>query len=71
MRQRIESLIDDKMRYAAERCVQEMCKGEPYSLFNYGDVQQLEAEISPEGLHAEFHEMLRAQPSSRFSSSVT
>lgn len=61
LRQRIESLIDDKMRYAAERCVQEMCKGEPYSLFNYGDVQQLEA-IDPEGLHAEFHEMLRTAP---------
>lgn len=61
LRQRIESLIDDKMRYAAERCIQEMCKGEPYSLFNYGSADQLAA-IDSEGLYNAFRDMLRVAP---------
>lgn len=61
LRQRIESLIDDKMRYAAERCIQEMCQGEPYSLFNYGRVDQLDT-IDREGLYSAFRDMLRVAP---------
>lgn len=61
LRQRIESLIDDKMRYAAERCIQEMCKDEPYGLFNYGDIQHLEP-INGKVLYETFLEMLRTAP---------
>lgn len=61
LRQRIDSLIDDKMRYAAERCIQEMCKDEPYGLFNYGDREQLDA-IDGKTLYTTFRDMLREAP---------
>lgn len=61
LRQRIESLIDDKMRYAAERCIQEMCRDEPYGLFNYGDTRQLES-IDGKTLYQAFRELLRHAP---------
>ncbi|MCG3056792.1 hypothetical protein KZ287_32005, partial [Escherichia coli] len=32
LRQRIQAVFDDKMRYANLRLVEEMCKEEPYSL---------------------------------------
>lgn len=51
MRKRIESLIDDKIRYAAERCIQEMCANESFRLFQYGQVNELE-QIDAESLYA-------------------
>jgi predicted Zn-dependent peptidase len=36
LKQRIQSIYDDKMRYSNVRLVEEMCKGEPYSLDSNG-----------------------------------
>lgn len=36
LRQRIESVFDDKMRYASQRLIDEMCKDEVYHLHTYG-----------------------------------
>lgn len=33
---RLDAVINDKIRYAAERCVEEMCKNEPYRLLPLG-----------------------------------
>ncbi|WP_416235440.1 EF-P 5-aminopentanol modification-associated protein YfmF [Paenibacillus campi] len=41
VRKRLESIIDDKIRYAAERCIQEMCKDEPYRLSPLGRLDAL------------------------------
>jgi len=41
LRLTIESLIDDKGRYAAVRCVEEMCRDEPYRLGENGRVEDL------------------------------
>ncbi len=38
---RIEAVINDKIRYAAERCVEEMCKDEPYRLPAIGRKEDL------------------------------
>ncbi|TGU42038.1 insulinase family protein, partial [Mesorhizobium sp. M00.F.Ca.ET.186.01.1.1] len=32
LKKRVESLIDDKMKYANQRVTEEMCKGEPFAL---------------------------------------
>ena len=32
LKQRIQSVYDDKMRYSSVRLVEEMCKGEPYAI---------------------------------------
>jgi len=36
LKQRIQSIYDDKIRYANSRIVQEMCKDEPYGILVYG-----------------------------------
>lgn len=42
LRNSIESLIDDKMRYANMRLIDEMCEGERYSTRVHGYIDQLE-----------------------------
>ncbi|WP_409253760.1 EF-P 5-aminopentanol modification-associated protein YfmF [Bacillus sp. SCS-153A] len=39
---RIQSVFDDKMRYANSRLVEEMCKGEPYALHPNGILEDVE-----------------------------
>ncbi|MBL4850546.1 MAG: insulinase family protein [Planctomycetes bacterium] len=41
IRRRIEALIDDKGAYASERCVWHMCQDEPYSVFEFGSLEDL------------------------------
>jgi predicted Zn-dependent peptidase len=38
---RMDAIINDKIRYAAERCVEEMCKDEPYRLPALGRKEEL------------------------------
>jgi predicted Zn-dependent peptidase len=40
---RIDAIINDKIRYASERCVEEMCKDEPYRLPALGRKEELAA----------------------------
>jgi predicted Zn-dependent peptidase len=41
IQRRIEGLINDKGAYAAERCVELMCRDEPYAVFEYGSLEDL------------------------------
>jgi predicted Zn-dependent peptidase len=50
LKQRIQSVYDDKMRYSNLRLVQEMCKGEPYALHVNGDIDDID-KISPKTLY--------------------
>ncbi|SMO55566.1 EF-P 5-aminopentanol modification-associated protein YfmF [Melghirimyces algeriensis] len=61
LKQKIESLLDDKIRFAAHRCVEEMCKDEPYALFNHGRLQDLDA-ISPQSLYTYYLELVEHCP---------
>jgi predicted Zn-dependent peptidase len=49
-KQRIQSVFDDKMRYSNVRLIEEMCKGEPYSLQVHGEADAVDA-ITPENLY--------------------
>ena len=42
MKQRIEGRVDNKARYALDRCIEEMYKDKPYGLYKFGDVNSLE-----------------------------
>lgn len=42
LKQRIKSVYDDKMRYASVRIMQEMCKGDPYSLYVHGELDDVD-----------------------------
>ncbi|MED1746445.1 EF-P 5-aminopentanol modification-associated protein YfmF [Brevibacillus borstelensis] len=61
LRKRIESLIDDKMKYANQRVTEEMCQGEPFALLAQGRTKDL-AGISGESLYAHFQELMSHSP---------
>jgi len=45
----IEGMINERMSYAYERCIQEMCKGEAYERYEYGRLEEIDA-ITPKAL---------------------
>lgn len=49
LKQRIQSVFDDKMRYSNMRLIEEMCKGEPYALQVNGELEDVDP-ITPENL---------------------
>lgn len=42
IKEEIRSLINDKYKYSVERCYQEMCKDEPFSIYHLGNLTSLE-----------------------------
>ncbi|MFX3624684.1 MAG: EF-P 5-aminopentanol modification-associated protein YfmF [Ectobacillus sp.] len=50
LQQRIQSTYDDKMRYASERLIEEMCQEEPYRLSANGLEEKISA-ITPQSLY--------------------
>ncbi|TBL77791.1 EF-P 5-aminopentanol modification-associated protein YfmF [Paenibacillus thalictri] len=61
LQKRLEAIINDKIRYAAERCLEEMCSNEPYRLHPLGKLDALAA-ISPESLFEQYQTWLRNAP---------
>lgn len=59
LKQRIQSVYDDKMRYSNFRLVQEMCKDEPYALHVNGEKEDVD-KITPESLY-EYYQQAMAQ----------
>ncbi|WP_256761313.1 EF-P 5-aminopentanol modification-associated protein YfmF [Cohnella sp. WQ 127256] len=55
---RIDAMINDKIRYAAERCVEEMCKNEPYRLPALGRKEQL-TELNASTLYQDYKRWLQ------------
>jgi predicted Zn-dependent peptidase len=39
----VEGLLNDKGAYAVERCCEEMCRGEPFAIYEYGSVDAIRA----------------------------
>jgi predicted Zn-dependent peptidase len=61
LKQKIESLQDDKIRYAAQRMVEEMCKGEPYALFTHGRLADLE-QLGATELYTYYQDVIQTCP---------
>lgn len=57
LKQMIEAKIDNKNKYSYERCIEEMFKNEPYGLYRYGYVEDLE-KITPESLYQYYQELI-------------
>ncbi|MEK3882202.1 pitrilysin family protein [Paenibacillus sp. PL2-23] len=53
LKKRLEAIVNDKVRYAAERCLEEMCQGEPYRLHPLGQLNAVDA-ITPEALYRHY-----------------
>lgn len=56
--QRIENLVNDKVSYASERCVQEMCGSEPYGLSRLGYLEDV-AQIDASSLYHTYQRLLQ------------
>ena len=57
LKQIIESKIDNKAKYAYDRCIEEMFKNRPYGLYKFGYVEDLE-KITPEKLYKHYQELI-------------
>lgn len=58
LKQRIQSVYDDKMRYSNLRLVQEMCKNEPYALHVNGELKDIEG-ITSQSLFEYYQNILQ------------
>ncbi|MDY0234594.1 MAG: insulinase family protein [Gudongella sp.] len=54
---KINNKINDKRSYAINRCIEEMCKSESFSIYKYGYLQDLEA-IDAKGLAEHYENIL-------------
>lgn len=61
LKRAIEGLINDRAAYAHERCVREMCRDEPYRIYEYGRVEDL-AGITPAALRELHAKVLASAP---------
>ncbi|KKB71753.1 MULTISPECIES: EF-P 5-aminopentanol modification-associated protein YfmF [Bacillus] len=58
LKQRIQAVYNDKMRYSNLRLIQEMCKDEPYSLHVNGELDDVES-ITPESLYEAYTKAIK------------
>ena len=58
LKQIINGKIDNKARYSLDRCVEEIFKGEPYGLYKYEYVEDLE-KITPQNLYEYYKELIK------------
>lgn len=61
LKQKIESLQDDKIRYAAQRMIEAMCENEPFALFNHGRLEDL-PNIDAQNLYTYYREVVDTCP---------
>jgi len=58
---RIESRLNDKQQYSVDKCFEEMCKGEPFAIYEYGRTEDIE-DIDPVKLFKHYINVLRTLP---------
>lgn len=61
LRMLIEGRVNDKMQYSVDRCLEEVCNNEPFGIYDYGFVEDLQA-ISSEELTKHYREVLETYP---------
>lgn len=57
MDQEIKARLNDKMSYAYERCIEELCAGEPYSIHRLGDANALKS-LDPVSTYDQYLDLL-------------
>lgn len=61
LKRRIQSRINDKRSYAIERCIEEMCKNEKFSISNLGYIEDLDS-IDEVNLYNHYKNVLETSP---------
>ncbi|TYQ13049.1 UNVERIFIED_CONTAM: putative Zn-dependent peptidase [Acetivibrio alkalicellulosi] len=57
----ISSRVNDKMHYAVERCLEEMCSEEPFGIYDYGNLEDLKS-INKDNLFEHYIEFIETLP---------
>lgn len=57
----IEGRINDKVQYAVDKCLEEMCKDEPFGIYDYGSVEELQ-KINAQNLYEHYKYFLETLP---------
>ena len=57
MKQRIEGKIDNKARYALDRCIEEMYKDKPFGIYKFGYVEDLK-DINEQNLYEQYKNLI-------------
>ena len=58
MKQRIAGRIDNKRRYALDRCIEEMYKGKPFGLYRFGYVEYID-NINEGSLYERYKQLMK------------
>ncbi len=61
----VEGRINDKVQYSMERCYELMCKDEPFGLYEYGTVEQID-EITNDKLYDHYKKKVASLPAEIF-----
>jgi len=61
LQERIESRLNDKQSYSVDKCFEEMCKGEPFAIYEYGRTEDIEA-IDSKRLYSYYKTVLETLP---------
>lgn len=61
LRRRIEGRINDKRSYALDRCIEEMCKNEKFSIYPLGNISDLEG-INEDILYSHYQNVIKTSP---------
>lgn len=61
LRRRIEGRINDKRSYALDRCIEEMCKNEKFSIYPLGNISDLEG-INEDILYGHYQNVIKTSP---------
>ena len=59
LKQIIEGKIDNKARYALDRCIEEMYKNQPYGLYKYGYIEDME-NINEKNLYEQYKKLINS-----------
>ncbi|MFQ4178547.1 EF-P 5-aminopentanol modification-associated protein YfmF [Clostridioides difficile] len=61
LREKIQSIINDKKEYAQDKCIEAMCKGERYSISEFGYEDEIDSITSKE-LYEHYKNILKTSP---------
>lgn len=61
LKKRIIGRINDKKSYAVDRCIEEMCKNERFSIFKYGYVEDLD-DVDEVSLFEHYNKIIKTSP---------
>lgn len=61
LREKIQSIINDKKEYAQDKCIETMCKGERYSVSEFGYEDEIDS-ITAKDLYEHYKNILKTSP---------